>query len=93
VSERTYKSTRISPSLVRWLAIAAVSGPFIQIIWAQQGPAFKSTVPSQIMDQFRNQRNKWTTNIWVYPNALWPAISIKNRSGSPLSAKGVGPMD
>jgi type IV secretion system protein TrbL len=77
VSERTHKSTRLSRSLVRWLAIAAVFGLFIQIIWAQQqGPAFNSTVPSQIMDQFRNQRNQWTTNIWVYANALFGILAV-----------------
>jgi type IV secretion system protein TrbL len=76
VSERTHKSTRLSRSLVRWLAIAAASGLFIQIIWAQQGPAFNSTVPSQIMDQFRNQRNQWTTNIWVYANALFGILAV-----------------
>jgi type IV secretion system protein TrbL len=76
VSEKTHKSKRSSRSLVRWLAIAAVSGLFVQIIWAQQGPAFNSTVPSQIMDQFRNQRNQWTTNIWVYANALFGILAV-----------------
>ena len=76
MSERTHKSTRSSRSLVRCLAIAAVAGLFVQIIWAQQGPAFNSTVPSQIMDQFRNQRNQWTTNIWVYANALFAILAV-----------------
>ena len=76
MSKKTHKSKRSSRSLVRWLAIAAVSGLFIQFIRAQQGPAFHSTVPSQIMDQFRNQRNQWTTNIWVYANALFGILAV-----------------
>jgi type IV secretion system protein TrbL len=76
MSEKTPKSKRSSRSLVRWLTISAVSGLFIQIIRAQQGPAFHSTVPSQIMDQFRNQRNQWTNNIWVYANAVFGILAV-----------------
>jgi type IV secretion system protein TrbL len=28
------------------------------------------------MDQFRNQRNQWTTNIWVYANTLFGILTV-----------------
>jgi len=28
------------------------------------------------MDQFRNQRNQWTTNIWVYANTLFCILAV-----------------
>ena len=40
------------------------------------GPGFNTTVPSQIMDQFRNQRIQWTTNVWVYANALFGILAV-----------------
>ena len=40
------------------------------------GPGFNTTVPSQIMDQFRNQRILWTTNVWVYANTLFGILAV-----------------
>jgi type IV secretion system protein TrbL len=55
------------------VAIACLS---IQVVYGQQGPGFNTTVPSQIMDQFRNQRIQWTTNVWVYANALFGILAV-----------------
>ena len=52
---------QIHNSLIRWLPLAAIALLFAQVILAQAGPGFNTTVPSQIMDQFRNQRIQWTT--------------------------------
>jgi len=50
---------------LRWLQVAAIASLSVQVILAQ-GPGFNTTVPSQIMDQFRNNRILWTTN-----DAVW----------------------
>jgi type IV secretion system protein TrbL len=63
-------------SRLRLLPVAVVASLFIQLVWAQQGPGFNTTVPSQIMDQFRNQRIQWTTNVWVYANVLFGILAV-----------------
>ncbi|HXA67314.1 MAG TPA: P-type conjugative transfer protein TrbL [Bryobacteraceae bacterium] len=74
--EQIRNSLKGSASVLRWLQVAAVTSLFIQVIWGQQGPGFNTTVPSQIMDQFRNQRIQWTTNVWVYANALFGILAV-----------------
>ncbi len=74
--EQLHKSLKSRVSASRWLPVAAVLSLFIQAVWAQQGPGFNTTVPSQIMDQFRNQRIQWTTNVWVYANALFGILAV-----------------
>src|ERR1700723_2702606 len=54
----------------------AVASLFAQVVFAQAGPGFNTTVPSQIMDQFRNQRIMWTTNVWVYANTLFGVLAL-----------------
>jgi len=76
VFEQLHKSSKSWASASRWLPVAAVASVFIQAVWAQQGPGFNTTVPSQIMDQFRNQRIQWTTNVWVYANALFGILAV-----------------
>ena len=76
MSERIRKSLKGGLSALRWLSVAAIASLFIQSIWAQQGPGFNTTVPSQIMDQFRNQRTLWTTNVWVYANTLFGILAV-----------------
>ena len=46
------------------------------IVFAQANPAYNTRVPSAIMDQFRNQRINWTTNVWVYANGLFGLLAI-----------------
>jgi len=48
----------------------------VQAVFAQAGSPFNTTVPSQIMDQFRNQRTLWTTNVWVYANTLFGILAV-----------------
>ncbi len=74
--EQIHKSLKGTVSGLRWLPVAAVAGLFIQAVWAQQRPGFNTTVPSQIMDQFRNQRIQWTANVWVYANALFGILAV-----------------
>jgi len=66
------KRTHIS---TRWLPAIAIGSLFVQAVFAQ-GPPFNSTVPSQIMEQFRNQRTQWTTNVWVYANTLFGILAV-----------------
>ena len=61
---------------LRWLPAMAVAGMFVQVVWAQAGPPFNTTVPSGIMDQFRNNRIEWTTNVWVYANTLFGILAV-----------------
>jgi len=42
----------------------------------EQTPPFNTTVPGDIMTQFQNQRITWTTNIWVYANALFGILAV-----------------
>jgi type IV secretion system protein TrbL len=75
VSGQIHKSLKGNASPLRWLPLAAAATLFIQVAWAQ-GPGFNTTVPSQIMDQFRNERIQWTTNVWVYANALFGILAV-----------------
>jgi hypothetical protein len=61
---------------VSWLPVIAVAGMFVQVVWAQAGPPFNTTVPSGIMDEFRNNGIQWTTNVWVYANTLFGILAV-----------------
>lgn len=61
---------------LRWPAVIAATCIFAAAAWAQNGPPFNTTVPSQIMDQFRNNRIQWTANVWVYANSLFGILAI-----------------
>ena len=37
---------------------------------------FHTTVPGDVMDQFRAQRTAWTTNVWVYANSLFGILAL-----------------
>ncbi|HTW64659.1 MAG TPA: P-type conjugative transfer protein TrbL [Bryobacteraceae bacterium] len=60
----------------RWLLLIAVIGLSLPAADAQGGPPFNTTVPSQIMDQFRNSRILWTTNVFVYANTLFGILAV-----------------
>jgi type IV secretion system protein TrbL len=49
---------------------------FAEAVFAQPGPGFTTTVPSQIMDQFRNNRLQWTNNVFVYANSLFGLLAV-----------------
>ncbi len=40
------------------------------------GQPFNTTVPGDIMSQFRSQRILWTTNVWVYANNLFGILAL-----------------
>ena len=61
---------------LRWLPTVALASLFVRAVFAQAGPPFNTTVPSQIMDQFRNNRTLWTTNVWVYANSLFGILAV-----------------
>jgi type IV secretion system protein TrbL len=76
VLRRIHRALKQSGWALRWLPVMAVAGMFVQVVWAQAGPPFNTTVPSQIMDQFRNNRTQWTTNVWVYANTLFGILAV-----------------
>ena len=59
---------------VQWLPLLAVASLLIQAAFAQT--TFNTTVPGDIMTQFRDQRTTWTTNVWVYANALFGILAV-----------------
>lgn len=74
--EQIRKPVKSKAWVLRWLQAAAIVSLFIPAVWAQQKPGFNTSVPSQIVDQFRNQRIQWTTNVWVYANALFGILAV-----------------
>jgi type IV secretion system protein TrbL len=48
----------------------------VPVAFGQAGPPFNTTVPSQIMDQFRNSRILWTANVFVYANTLFGILAV-----------------
>jgi type IV secretion system protein TrbL len=41
-----------------------------------QAPPFRTTVPGDILQQFRNQRAFWIANIFVYANRLFATLAL-----------------
>ena len=70
-----YRRLKLKSIPAHWLPVIALSSLFVQAALAQQAP-FNTTVPGDIMTQFRNQRITWTTNIWVYANALFGILAV-----------------
>ncbi len=70
-----YRRLKLKSLPAHWLPVIALSSLFVQAAFAQQAP-FNTTVPGDIMTQFRNQRITWTTNIWVYANALFGILAV-----------------
>lgn len=60
-----------------WRYISAIAFALLFIrAAAAQAPPFNTSVPGDIMTQFRNQRITWTTNVWVYANALFGILAV-----------------
>ena len=70
MQQRTYQSLR------RWLPFLAIASLSAPLALAQVGPGFNTTVPSQIMDQFRAERAQWTANIFIYANTLFGILAV-----------------
>jgi type IV secretion system protein TrbL len=58
---------------LRWLPLIAVGSLAVQIAFGQ---SFPTTNANDILQQFKNQRVLWTTNIWVYANALFGILAV-----------------
>lgn len=67
---------RICKSLRCWLPVITCVVLSVPTVLAQAGPAFNTTVPSQIMDQFRDERLQWTANVFNYANALFGLLAL-----------------
>ncbi len=59
---------------LHWLPAVALLALLAQTALAQNG--FQTTVPTDILTQFRNQRILWTTNVWVYANRLFGLLAL-----------------
>ena len=59
---------------LQWLPLLAVAALVAQTAFAQAG--FQTTVPTDILTQFRNQRTLWTTNVWTYANQLFGILAL-----------------
>ena len=59
---------------VQWLPLIALVALLAQTALAQNG--FQTTVPTDILTQFRNQRILWTANVWVYANRLFGLLAL-----------------
>ena len=70
------KSLKGRASVLRWLQVGSYRQCVHPSGLGSTGPGFNTTVPSQIMDQFRNQRILWTTNVWVYANTLFGILAV-----------------
>jgi type IV secretion system protein TrbL len=55
----------------RWIQLAAL----ITLVCISASPLAGQTRPSQLLDQYRNQRITWTTNIWPVANALFGILA------------------
>src|ERR1700676_4483227 len=58
---------------LRWLPLIAVGSLAVQIAFGQN---FPTTNANDILQQFKNQRVLWTTNIWVYANSLFGILAV-----------------
>ncbi|HEX4230202.1 MAG TPA: P-type conjugative transfer protein TrbL [Bryobacteraceae bacterium] len=59
---------------LHWLPAIALLAVVAQSALAQAG--FQTTVPTDILTQFRNQRILWSTNVWVYANRLFGILAL-----------------
>jgi type IV secretion system protein TrbL len=72
---RLKQKRRITVNLpLHWLPLFAVFALVAQTALAQAG--FQTTVPTDILTQFRNQRALWTTNVWTYANQLFGILAL-----------------
>src|SRR5215469_7794801 len=58
---------------LRWLRSIVIAGLFAQ---AAIGQPFQTTNANDILQQFRDQRVQWTTNIFVYANTLFGILAV-----------------
>lgn len=68
---RTSKGSRHS-----WLSLFVVAALFTHVAYGQNNGSFQTTNANDILQQFKNQRILWTTNIWVYANTLFGILAV-----------------
>lgn len=73
-SRRTGRANLAARLPLHWLPAIAFLALVAQSALAQAG--FQTTVPTDILTQFRNQRILWTTNVWVYANRLFGILAL-----------------
>lgn len=56
-----------------WVSLLAFAFLFASEALAQ---TYQTTVPTDILAQYRSARTLWTTNIWVYANALFGILAV-----------------
>lgn len=65
------RQKRITKKVVLLLAWFVLAGASVAL-----GQTFTTTVPGDIMDQFRSARTLWTTGIWSYANKLFGILAV-----------------
>src|ERR1700748_1310132 len=55
---------------------AAITLVFLAAAATARAQNFNNTVPTDILAQYRAARVLWTTNIWVYANALFGLLAV-----------------
>jgi type IV secretion system protein TrbL len=58
---------------IQWLPLLAIAAALMPHATAQE---FTTTVPGDIMGQYRDLRTNWTTNVWVYANRLFGFLAL-----------------
>ncbi|MGI9074134.1 MAG: P-type conjugative transfer protein TrbL [Bryobacteraceae bacterium] len=59
-----------------WFSLLALVALFAHAAYGQNNGSFQTTNANDILQQFKNQRILWTTNIWVYANALFGILAV-----------------
>ncbi len=72
--DRNGRANLVARLPLHWLPAIALLSLAAETALAQAG--FQTTVPTNIMTQFRNQRILWTTNVWVYANSLFGILAL-----------------
>jgi type IV secretion system protein TrbL len=72
--DRNGRANLVARLPLHWLPAIALLSLAAETALAQAG--FQTTVPTNIMTQFRNQRILWTTNVWVYANGLFGILAL-----------------
>lgn len=73
-SLRTGRANLAARLPLQWLPAIALLALVAESALAQAG--FQTTVPTDILTRFRNQRILWTTNVWVYANRLFGILAL-----------------
>jgi type IV secretion system protein TrbL len=60
----------------RWLPLVALASIYAQFAFAQNNGPFQTHTANDILQQFKDQRVLWTTNIWVYANTLFGILAV-----------------